>query len=333
MSRAMRSQRFLVGLAIGLLLAGGGWGILLLAQMGRPSPESQWVEQAYAHKLGAAQQVRGRRMLIVGGSGAMFGLDSVVLAKGLGLPVINLSVNAGIQSAYIRLYARQALRPGDWVLFPLEYPLFHDRFAVSYPFLDYWLSHPSFSSLGTNPVQLARIYWQASLYRIWLGLKGLPDGFAPNGLYGPQNLDINGDQVRTEASRQEPWMREAVQASPVHQYGREASPLNATWSEWQALAEEVERQGGCAVFIPPALLNREAYHRGKEHAYYAELPDRARAEGLNYHGEPFSFMYPEENFFDTNYHLNAEARKRHTEAVLKVIRPAFGRCANTMQKD
>ena len=323
----MRSQRFLIGLVIGLLLAGGGWGILLLSQLGRPAPEGQWVEQAYAHKLRAAEKVAGNRMLIVGGSGAMFGLDSSALAAGLGRQVVNLSVNAGIQSAYIRHYARQAIRPGDWVLLPLEYPLFHDRFAVSYPFLDYWLSHPSMSAIGIHPAQLAGVFWKTPLYRLWLSFEGVPEGFAPGGLYGPQNLDANGDQMRTESALQQSWMRESVLASPVHSYGRQATALNAVWGEWRSLANEITEQGGCAVFVPPALLDREAYHLGEEREYYATLPEQARAEGLEYYGKPFSFMYMDEHFFDTNYHLNAEARARHTEAVLALIRPVFERCA------
>ncbi|QPI09201.1 hypothetical protein IM687_18870 [Stutzerimonas stutzeri] len=326
MSKGSRAQRFFAGLLLGGLVLGLGWGVLLVGQLGRPSLESQWVEQAYAHKLRAAAAVSENRLLIVAGSGAMFGLDSKLLAEGLGRPVINLGVNAGIQSAFIRLYARQAIRPGDWVLLPLEYPLFHDRFSVTYPFLDYWLSHPSLKALDINSVQLVRIYWQTPLQRVWRGLRGSPRDALPLGLYGPHNLDANGDQLGTEAARQEPWMHEGVIASTIHRYGHDANSLNGTWAQWRQFAQEVAEKGGCAVFIPPALMDRPSYHLDEEGRYYTTLPQRAEAQGLNYQGEPFDFMYPARDFFDTNYHLNAEARRRHTESVLRLIRPAFEGC-------
>nr|WP_287811200.1 inositol monophosphatase family protein [Pseudomonas sp.] len=38
-----------------------------------------------------------------------------------------------------------------WVLLPLEYPLYHDRFEVNQVFLEYWLSHPVTYGLNPSP--------------------------------------------------------------------------------------------------------------------------------------------------------------------------------------
>ncbi len=303
-----------------------GWLALLYGQLGRPVVTDQWVAQSYALKLALANAVDGPRVLVVAGSGALFGLDSAVLSKALERPVINLGVNAGVQSQFIRRYTREAVRPGDWVVFPLEYPLYHDRHRVNFAFNSYWLSHPGVRSLDLSPMQLLRLFWFTSLARVADGYLGLPKGYRVEGLYGPQHMDQRGDQTNSEAARQEVWMREAVEGSAVQRYGAEASDYQANWDRWAELAHSIEREGGCAVFIPPAMLDRPAYHVGIEHDYYAGLAAQAGAHGLIYRGEPLQFMYPKERFFDTNYHLNAEARRQHSAKVASLLKEAFANC-------
>lgn len=319
--RESRNRRFALGLLTGALGVALGWGGLIAGQLGRPPVATAWVEQAYAYKLSRAEVARGPRLLIVAGSGAMFGLDSSLLEVALGRPTINLGVNAGIQSLFIQAYARQAIRPGDWVLLPLEYPLYHDRHRMGYAALDYWLSHPGGRKLGLTPWQGASIYWQASLARLLRGYR--PDAMPAPGLYGVHNLDVRGDQLHSEAARQQVWMREAVERFGPERYAEAASALQANWQSWKALATQIEAQGGCAIFVPPAMLAHPAYQQGVELAYYRGLPQAARAAGLRYVGEPLDFLYPLDDFFDTNYHLNAEARVRHTERIIKLVRPLF----------
>jgi hypothetical protein len=320
------SRLFFRALLVAVILMAGGWLLLLLGQLGRPSIATHWVEQAYSYKLARASAVEQPRLLIVAGSGAMFGLDSARIAQALGRPVINLGVNAGVQSLFILAYARQALRPGDWVLLPLEYPLYHDRQRVNYSTLDYWLSHPGGRALGITTWQALSIYWQTPVARVWSGYRGLPAQGGGRGLYGPHNLDELGDQLNSRASQQEAWMREAVERSASERYGMQASSFNANWSSWRELAWWVEAHGGCALFVPPALLDRPEYHNDPEMAYYKKIPEMARANGLRYVGSPFDFMYPLDFFFDTNYHLTAEARTVHTARLLELIRPEFARC-------
>lgn len=320
-----RNRHFVLSLLAGLFGCVLIWGALIAGQLGQPPAATAWVEQAYAHKLARADAIDAPRLLIVAGSGALFGLDSKRLEQALGRPTINLGVNAGIQSLFIAAYARQAIRPGDWVLLPLEYPLYHDQQRLNYATLDYWLRHPGARSLGLTVWQGLQLYWQASIARLLRGYWPAP-AESNLGLYGPHNLNERGDQRGSEAARQEVWMREAVERSPAERYSEAASPRQASWARWRALAQHVEHQGGCAVFIPPALLEREQYLEGREQDYYQSLPEQARQAGLRYVGEPASFFYPLEDFFDTNYHLNAEARARHTERVIALVRPVFNNC-------
>jgi len=325
-TRGQSRNRFLAAVLLGSASVLIAWLVLLAGQLGRPVAIDQWVDQAYVKKLALADAVSEPRVLVVGGSGALFGLDSSILSKALERPVINLGVNAGVQSHFIMRYAREVIRPGDWVILPLEYPLYHDRHKVNFAFNSYWLSHPGIRSLELSPVQLARLFWFTPLKRVADGYQGLPADYRVEGLYGPHNLNEYGDQINSEAARQEIWMREAVESSAVHDYGAQASRFQANWNRWAELARSIKAQGGCAVFIPPAMLDRPEYHVGVEYEYYKGLAAQAQAHGLDYRGDPLGFMYPTELFFDTNYHLNAEAREEHSGKVATLLAGVFPEC-------
>lgn len=326
MKPGMSSRWFVQGALLGLALAGSAWVLMLAGQLGRSVPGTQWVEKAYENKLALANAIRQPKILVVAGSAALFGVDSTALGRALGRPVINLGVNAGILPPYIQHYARQAIKPGDWVVLPVEYPMFHGRYSINMPFIDYWWEHPGFRRLDVNLAQLGQLFWLTPFSRVLDGYRGLPLGFKVSGLYGPQNLDTHGDQINSDASQQEVWMRELVERSEVQRYGAQAHAWNANWAGWKSLADEVTAAGGCAVFVPPPMLDRDAYHHGKERRYYESLPKTARANGLNYVGSPFETLYPMDHFFDTNYHLNAAARTRYTQYLVDLVIPEFQRC-------
>jgi len=320
-----RSRRFLLGLLMGCLGFGIAWVALVAGQLGRPFVNNLWVEGAYAKKLARAASVPTPKLVVVAGSGAMFGIDSSQLEQAFGRPVVNLGVNAGILSPYLLIYARQAVKPGDWVLLPLEYPLYHDRFEVNQVYLEYWLSHPVV--YGLNPVRLARLLALTPLERVVQGYRGVPQGFRVAGLYGAQHLDERGDQTLSRREERSPELFAGALHSPVQRYGAQATALNGSWKLWQNFAREVERAGGCAVFVPPAMLDRQAYHEDPvERAFYEGLPAQAQSQGLSYLGRPLDFMYPADDFFDTNYHLTAEARQRHTARLIALLRSSDAHC-------
>lgn len=326
MKQTLLAKHFVWGLILGLGLVSGAWLLLLVGQTGRAVPTTQWVEQAYAHKLAVAEAIKKPKLVVVAGSAAMFGVDSGQLEQAFGRPVVNLGVNAGILPPFIQSYARQAIEPGDWVIMPVEYPMFHERYSINWSFIDYWWGHPGFRNMDVNLAQLAQVLWLTPVTRALSGYRGIPAGFAVSGLYGPQNLDRRGDQLNSQAARQEVWMRELVEQSLTEQYGAKAHVWNANWESWKALANEVTDAGGCAVFVPPPMLDRPAYHHDQELRYYQSLPEQARAHGLNYLGSPLQTLYPMERFFDTNYHLNAESRTIYTQQLVEWVRPVFSAC-------
>ncbi|WP_297845389.1 hypothetical protein [Pseudomonas sp.] len=320
----------MLALCVGTAMATAIWLLMLWGQMGKQVPQVQWVEKSYEYKLALAAAVQGPKLVIVGGSAAMFGIDSPSLERALGRPVVNLGVNAGILSPYLQHYARQAIAPGDWVLLPVEYPLFQGRYSINAQFIEYWWSNPGFRHMDISLVQLAQLLWLTPLTRVISGYRGLLPGFQVNGLYGPQHQDEHGDQNYSDISQLSAAMHEGATRSAPETYGAQVQSWNANWASWKALADEVQMSGGCALFIPPPMLDRSEYHRGTEYDYFANLPQQARANGLSYVGFPLDVMYPEDHFFDTNYHLTAQFRMLYTRQVIDWVKSRFDHCQGSM---
>ncbi|MCK2089602.1 hypothetical protein MXC99_15620 [Thauera aromatica] len=319
-----RSLHFILSAIITLLTLAALWLVVVASLAGRPHAYNQWVEQAYAYKIAAANTIEGPRVVIVAGSSAMFGIDSGLLSRALGRPTVNLGVNAGVLAPFIIDRARQILRPGDWVILPLEYPLYHDEGVINRQFIDFYATHPlPISEIGWW--RWLQLIWQLPLERVLEGYRGLPPGFHVAGLYGPQNLDARGDQINSETAHRTDAMKAAVEQSTPEQYGARALRGGASWARWRALARHIETMGGCAIFVPPAMLYRPSYRNNAiERDYYETLPEVARSNGLSYAGEPFDFMYEEEAFFDTNFHLTAERRVEHTNRLATTVSDAIG---------
>jgi hypothetical protein len=314
------NKRFALGLSLGVIVICSLWLLLLAGQLGRPHANNLWVEQAYEKKIRAARRRSGApRVLIVAGSGAMFGVDSRVLADAWAMPVINLSVNAGIGPHFIIDYAQPLVGDGDIVLMPLEYPLYSYRGETNHVFLSFLLSHPHIAL--KLPVRiLANVVWTAPLKRVLEGYLGMPEGFQVAGLYGPHNLDVNGDQINSELALRDHSLHRGAVAKKAEQYGMSYRADALGWQLWRAFADTLQARGACVIFVPPPMMFKPDYvEREEERTFYRDLPAYARQNGLDYRGDPREFLYPPEWFFDTNYHLVAEKRGVYTRALLALL--------------
>jgi hypothetical protein len=321
------ARRLVGGLLAGAFLACLAWVVLVAGQLGRPHPNNLWVEQSYAFKVARAEALAGQpRVLVIAGSSALFGIDSPLLGKLLGRPAVNLGVNAGIGAPYVIAHTRHLVRPGDLVLLPLEYGLYNYDGDLNQVFLDYVLSHPEVMADAPWSFWL-NVLWSAPLERVWQGYRGVPDGFAVEGLYGAHNLDIHGDQLNAGLAQRTPALHAGALNSPAERHGARFRPDSKGWVLWAEFTRELSERGACVLFLPPPILERPSYHSDPiERRFYADLAAHARLSGLTFFGNPTDFFYPADWFFDTNYHLASEYRAVHTERVGQLSIEASSQC-------
>ncbi len=334
-SRPNAPWRLLSGVILGMTLALGAWLLALVGQLGSPHPNNQWVLEAHAHKQARAEAVPAPRLLVAGGSSAMFGIDSQQLEEAFGRPAVNLGVNAGLGLPVILNHTLVVAETGDVVIMALEYPLFGYAGKVNHVMNDFYLSQPdellAAWQLSREALPLHRwlplvtreafqIVMQTSPTRVIQGYRGLPDGFSVVGTYGAHRLDARGDQTDTSRELREPWMAEQVVAEAPRQYGADHSDDAPGWALLRYFQERLHSRGACLVLVPPAFLFHPYYRDDPvEQRFYSTLPEKAASQGLTYKGRPYDFMYPADDMFDTDFHLVEEARRRHTQRLIEAL--------------
>ncbi|MGQ9830944.1 MAG: hypothetical protein ACUVQI_04900 [Thermochromatium sp.] len=335
----MRASPYWISLIVTLLLLSALWGLLFWFQLGHPVPSTRWMAEAYALKQTRAAALPSPKVVILAGSNALFSLDSGLLEAAWGWPVVNLGVNAALGLDYILHSAEPYLNPGDLVLMPLEYPLYQGDTTPSAQLLDYVIGQdPDYWRSLPLPKQVAFVA-RLPAARLIAGLRRQPDPLPPGeGLYGGRHLDARGDYIDNDPERLTPAERAVVAASHAaarakrHTYGRDDRPNAPGWHQIRAFQRRLQARGITLWLVPPTLMDQTSYHTDPhERRYYETLPERVRALGVSFFGEPQSFMYAPEDFFDTPYHLTAAARVRHTQRLIALLpRPSTTSCPDRM---
>ena len=313
--------RWWIGFGIGAVTWIMLWIIIVIAQLGAAHPHNQWITQSYAKKIAVARSIEGPKIVVVGGSAALFGIDSGRLEAALGRRAVNLGVTAGIGPHAIAAYADSVIGRGDLVLMPLEYALLTWGGLPNHAMIDFALEYPD--NLSAWPVgALLDALWRVSLQRIVEGFRGLPDGFAVAGVYGPHNIDARGDQIGSGRASRSDYMIMAVRDAEAGRYGRDydTQDPNLGLDLWSTYWQRWKSRGAQIIVFPQPMQYRSLFVNNKgEKRYYDNVPEWVKARGVAYVGDPFDSMLSDDNFFDSPHHLHDEARENFTDHFLRQL--------------
>src|SRR5690349_143143 len=95
--------------------------VLWMLSLGGYERAEHWLKSVYFAKEQHSEQILGPKILIIGGSNALFGFDSEILEKLLGEPVVNLAGHAGLALNFHANMALKHAKTGDTVIMPLEF--------------------------------------------------------------------------------------------------------------------------------------------------------------------------------------------------------------------
>jgi hypothetical protein len=314
-------KQFLISIVLGFLAALGVWVGLFFSQLGTPTPTSIHLHQllqrkrAYLQQAPAPGQTRKKRMIVVGGSNALFGLRASVLEKMLDKKVGNLATYAYLPLPFLVDQVKQVARPQDTVLLSLEYEFYYK--STLYPrAIDYIVAR--------EPAYIRRLTWwkqlqwilSVSTKRMATGLKyrkkRLPR-VQSKGTYTPQ-----GDLLQALAS-----IKKKRGDPRTHGYSPLAFPetidsQTPNWKQLRSFALWCRQKRVKLLITFPSLLLFPEYKK-KKGVFFRLLMKQLRGDGFRTVGTPFQFMYPLQDIHDGHYHLYRRAAIRHTRRVAKQL--------------
>jgi len=300
--------------------------LLIAGQLGRAHSDNAWVREAYQLKIAAAERLRGiEKVMLVGGSATMFGVDSEQLAADFGEPVVNLGVNAGIGTYAVPQLIDHVLERGDLVVMPLEYRLLLWDGVPSYVTLSWALEHPEALSRWRLKTFVWGL-WSLPVDRVFQGYLG--NSVSPSrGPYGTHNLSALGDQTNTARSLRTDAQLRALQALPPERYDNLYTTSILGLEEWSFWWKRWQARGACLVVVPPPFMFVTDYNTAAFSAFFDGIPARVRERGVSYLGHPSDGFFSVEAMFDTNYHLTAESRLEYTAWLAGTLHSRDLRCS------
>jgi hypothetical protein len=325
------SRNFLYLVPAGFILAIGVYFGLVFWQMGVPTRESYWCFDLHRRKLATAAAIPGPKLLVVGGSGTLFGIKARQIQEQCGIPTVNLGTHAALGPAYILHLAEKAAKPGDTVLLVLEYELYtqgNDNLTswAGAIYIDFLMARDPeyFRSLPwRDQVQLSML---VTTKRLKTGLNNkyspLPEDGRPPfntySVYDSSQVDNLGDLCgHFTARRPVPQPALSVSGALARGIPADASGFKevARFCKWA----ETNHVRVLATF--PNVARKPEY----------DQPPTARAvericqfyAGLKVPvvGTAQEAILPTTDFFDTCYHLTEEAAQARTDRLIQRLKP------------
>ncbi len=276
--------------------------------------ELSWLRAMYFQKIARAESIQeNKRLLITGGSGAHYTVNSDIIEQGLGIPVVNLGLDGPIGLDVILPSVIDQVRPGDTVLLIPEYLLLLDPDGLgdrSVPF-SVAIGKPGLGGVPAKQfvqdVLLLGIptLRAATKSSVDLATKGEMTG------YYSDPLTLRGDPTTVKERQQEWWQL------PINQ------PISRHSAEriWE-FRQEVEAKGGKLILSLPWFYGSTGAKTYKNVQKTAQV--LSQIAPLIYEPESLNIKTDSSLFADTHYHLLPHAREIRAKELVEQLKPIIG---------
>lgn len=274
--------------------------------------ELSWLRMMYERKIALAQKVEApRRLLITGGSGAHYTINSELLEEKLGIPVLNLGIDGPVGLNVILPSILDQVRPGDIVLLIPEYLILWSENGLGDRSAQFGVAIGRPGLGGVPPKELAQntlLLGTATLRGATKSTIDVIEKGRMTGYYSDGVTD-HGDPAPTDDKRRTGDWWELPISQPI------------TKQALQRIAEfkqEVEAKNATLVLSLPWVYGRtdqKSVANVKKTA--AEL---AKIAPLIYDRESLNIKKNPDLFADTHYHLTPASRIIRARELVKQLR-------------
>ena len=262
------------------------------------------VKQARLHASGQ------NRVILIGGSNLAFGIDSGVLEKSLGRPAANMGLHAALGLEYMLEEAAHGARPGDLAVLIPEYEHFYGTTAGDgTTLLSLLRFNPSAARYLTDYRQWLNIARATAIVnnRQWLHTMfiRIAERSSESELYSARGFNAEGDFVAHLGLPSPPGV-------VANKLGGSINPN--TVGLIARFCSKMTAEGVGCVVVYPAISRVIGRSTGIRSAV-SPLKLRSRRSSPS----PRIGFTRMRRFFDTSYHLKAEARQLRTEQLARAL--------------
>lgn len=266
---------------------------------------------AYLDKKKLVIETQSPKMVFIGGSNLAFGLDSARISQAFGLPVVNMGLHGGLGLKFMLDQVKPYLKKNDVVVVIPEYEHFvgdffyGDKDLIEVVRLTHnWLpllEMPAIQ-LGNNVLKLNSCIFKYSL-----------DGsrLTTDPIYARNSFNSYGDVTAHLLLPNEKFSRN---------YKAIANDINQTSIKYLRNFIVTNGEHGITTFMLYPSLEMSNYQR--QVPIITKIEKALRLKGIMA-SSPQDFLYDDNLFFDTGYHLNRKGRQMNTENIIRIIKASL----------
>lgn len=263
--------------------------------------------------------VKGDKIVLIGGSSLAFGMDSALLEKYTGMPVVNYGLYATLGTKAMLDMSRSHIGRGDIVVICPEtdeqtYSLYYNAHSV-WQALDSDFS--MFRDVGkSNFGKLMSALPEFAKEKLnFIRLDAKP---APSGIYAEDSFNEYGD-----ISVERKYNEMPTNYDPSMEISLTTALLDADFIDYlNDFADDCERKGAKVYFsFPPINADAVISDEAETEEFYRTL-----GESLDFPliSDVYDYILPSAYFYDTNFHLNSRGALLRTSLLADDLLRAMG---------
>jgi len=272
-----------------------------------------------------------KRIILIGGSSVAFGIDSERLERAMHRETLNAGLHAGLGLRLVLNEITDGARSGDLIVLVPEYEHFYGetlngQITAGELIQRDWSAIRYFSNLGQwrNVLKAIPVLTSTNLFA-WIDLSKTilfgRDRSAPDrtSVYAGDSFDVHGDMVAHLNRLRKPHSV-AAGFQPID---GEFNP--ATIDAIVQCGAELRVRGASLVIVYPATaLGYWTINHEKARRVANRLP-------LGWtRGGPEEWVFPDELFYDTPYHLTRAGREKRTDQLIRVLQAGVPTISTTL---
>lgn len=343
MARSVKAKRFLLQALAMLIIVFAGYLVAFGYQLGSHVKAEWWVKNIYDYKGHLASSIEDRKILMVAGSNALFGLDSAVIEETTGYPVVNLAAHGALSLGFHYYKIKRHMKPGDIVVLPLELAHYYRDRELDW-FVDNMSAWGWEDYLG-----------ELSLYELLRFIALVPSKRIVDGVIKQNGTNplVDPDEVIAEVERQSAssgprWQGYSYRS--LNKYGDFIVPLPPTdkplrlfrdgnaylqsapsptqaFLDWfSKIRELVDQRGGQLIVTWPITIRNKGFDLSRSaHQHKAEeFKKQLAKQGITLQCNPALFNLDVKFFFDTQYHANKYGALIRSENLAACVKRILG---------
>ncbi len=271
------------------------------------SPKTDYLA-AIIDKHHRLNEINNNRLILIGGSGLTFGINSQMLVDKLNINVINMGLHAGLGLEFMLNEVKPSIKKGDIIVLCLEFPLYLDDFEPDVDLISFTqhLYPPSKDYYHFNIKENFLVnYAKFKKHFEEQTLKIDP-------VFNREKFDKYGDNLGHLGL---PGLKELRDKESIGKL--EVDKSSTLINQFETACN----QKGAKLLISYVAYPQSQYQKNKKAIDDLNQLLHEKIKSVTFINKPADYLFNDNLFYDTIYHLNGRGREIRTEFFIEDLKP------------